>query len=611
MNKLRWFFLAVLVEGLGCLAYFLAIPADPKNIWLFGLSPVRLGLTLILILAILFSLFMIWSLSKQSNWANVIYSITGRIYFHNSRILFVGCLSISVIIICVGFFLYGYFLGHRYHAIMLRLSPIVLFVTLTNFTFLFTVRTHLRQAWLSSGLFQSIHSYFSKFKALEIMIVAFFLIMGIFYYEVATDHAGKINKTSDTDDQSAFLNFSEKVWESNFRYMGDRNRMPVYAYLQAAFYRPTMNDKEFFIQARQVNIILSLVLLTLTFFILRRYLSVLPAINLILIFAFGLYVFKAGYVQAELLFYFMIFVSIILLVRMLTSPSLSFGIMTGIWLGITQLSKAAVLPLLALFTAMFLIKELILRLRVYGFKGDHKRFRYRLSSLLLVILCFLIVNSPYIFENKRTYGQYFYNVNSTFYIWYDSWDEVKQGTRAYGDRDGWPDMPENQIPTFSKYMREHSLDQIYQRFVRGLKNHFNNIINPYSFFNYTLLYFSILVIFGLINYKSSAKLIQKSFWPVIFISGFLIAYLLSYAWFSPISSWDTYRFTYTLFLPFLFWASIAVHKLATESPEIMLLGRITRPGQYLKLIDITILGLIILDIVHYIPGRIMSGQFGD
>jgi hypothetical protein len=142
---------------------------------------------------------------------------------------------------------------------------------------------------------------------------------------------------------------------------------------------------------------------------------------------------------------------------MLTSPSLKLALLTGIWLGITQLSKAAVLPLLALFTVIFLVKEsieLIQRLRINGFKGDRKGSYYKLSCLFLVILCFLIVISPYIFKNKRIYGQYFYNVNSTFYIWYDSWDEVKQGTRAYGDRDGWPDMPENQIPSFSKYMRD-------------------------------------------------------------------------------------------------------------------------------------------------------------
>jgi hypothetical protein len=97
---------------------------------------------------------------------------SGRIYYYNNRLLFVSCLSVTVIIICVGFFLYWYFLGHQYNAVMLRLSPLVLFVLLSNATFLLTIRTRLHQTWLSSGLLQSIHGYYSKYKALEIMIVA-------------------------------------------------------------------------------------------------------------------------------------------------------------------------------------------------------------------------------------------------------------------------------------------------------------------------------------------------------------------------------------------------------------------------------------------------------
>jgi hypothetical protein len=92
--------------------------------------------------------------------------------------------------------------------------------------------------------------------------------------------------------------------------------------------------------------------------------------------------------------------------------------------------------------------------------------------------------------------------------------------------------------------------------------------------------------------------------------GFLIGYLLIYAWFSPITHWSTFRFTYTLFLPFLFWASVAVHKLVAESPDVEFWGRNIRQGHYLKMFDIAILGLIIVDIIHFIPDIIMSSQFG-
>ena len=69
--------------------------------------------------------------------------------------------------------------------------------------------------------------------------------------------------------------------------------------------------------------------------------------------------------------------------------------------------------------------------------------------LMLIVFTFLAVEYPHISNSKRIYGHYFYNVNSTFYIWYDSWDDVMQGTRVHGDRVGWPDMPEDQIPSGS------------------------------------------------------------------------------------------------------------------------------------------------------------------
>ena len=35
---------------------------------------------------------------------------------------------------------------------------------------------------------------------------------------------------------------------------------------------------------------------------------------------------------------------------------------------------------------------------------------------------------PYLSTSKRVFGQYFYNVNSTFYMWYDDWPHASVGT---------------------------------------------------------------------------------------------------------------------------------------------------------------------------------------
>ena len=45
----------------------------------------------------------------------------------------------------------------------------------------------------------------------------------------------------------------------------------------------------------------------------------------------------------------------------------------------------------------------------------------------------------------------FYNVNSEFYIWADSWEEIVDGVRANNDRIGWPTMDESELPSFFFY----------------------------------------------------------------------------------------------------------------------------------------------------------------
>ncbi len=84
--------------------------------------------------------------------------------------------------------------------------------------------------------------------------------------------------------------------------------MPVYAGYLALFYDPAISDDEYFVVAKRWNIRLSLALLAVLAVIFARRLPPLVATNLTLVVAFGYFIFKAGYAQAELLFYFLVFV---------------------------------------------------------------------------------------------------------------------------------------------------------------------------------------------------------------------------------------------------------------------------------------------------------------
>ena len=104
---------------------------------------------------------------------------------------------------------------------------------------------------------------------------------------------------------------------------------------------------------------------------------------------------------------------------------------------------------------------------VFGFLNK----RNYLKNYLIAFVTFFILTSPYLIENYTKFNKHiFFNVNSEFYIWADSWDEIVEGVRANNDRIGWPTMDENELPSLSKYIAEHTISDVYERFLFGFKS---------------------------------------------------------------------------------------------------------------------------------------------
>jgi hypothetical protein len=164
--------------------------------------------------------------------------------------------------------------------------------------------------------------------------------------------------------------------------------------------------------------------------------------------------------------------------------------------------------------------------------------------------CFLLVIFPYIRTSQLRFGHPFYNVNSTFYIWYDSWDEAKAGTRAHGDRVGWPDMPPEQIPSLTKYAREHTLQQAVMRVLRGLLWYALLVgFYSYGYGPFALLYSALL---GALFWQNRNRIDLPLAWHqhgtvITFVALYFSGYLLLYAWFAPVTI--GHRFVLTLYLP--------------------------------------------------------------
>ena len=440
--------------------------------------------------------------------------------------------------------------------------------------------------------------------------VHLFVILGVcallLYLYGAIEHLNHVNTSLKASDQQSYLRYARKL-ATEEGFLGGRNRMPLYPLLQSFFYEEGMSDEVFFIQARLVNVILSLIVLLLLYPIVRRYLDALTSACLVLVTAFTVFLFKAGYVQAEILFYMLNFGCFVLMGRMLRAPTWKSGLLTGLLLGLAHLTKASILPGLALFVLLYAVRHVLGALRVL--RGDSTAYRQRLAivTLVMALLTFLATVFPYIRNSYLRFGRPFYNVNSTFYMWYDSWEEVKAGTRAHGDRKGWPDMPPEEIPSPARYFREHTAKQVLDRIINGLKTLAFYCTHTYGYHKYVLLYllFAVGIAWG--NRAGARRLLRENLWLTLFLACYFAGYLVLYAWYVPIAGPGD-RFILGQFLPFMFALSYGITRLSWPQP-LLSWGRVRLSS--LRLFHIATLALLLPDIYVILTQRIYQVYGGS
>ena len=170
---------------------------------------------------------------------------------------------------------------------------------------------------------------------------------------------------------------------------------------------------------------------------------------------------------------------------------------------------------------------------------------------------------PYMKESKEVYGSYFYNVNTTFYIWYESWAEAKAGTLQAGDHVSWPDLPDEEIPSIAKYLNEHSLKEILVRFSNGasfllkLACHNEGIdILAYGYCGQMGL--SLLMAFvGATIFLRNSRYSSQMMHMVFFTISFLLLYFLAFSWYTGILRGT--RTVLSLLIPALWTVGLIVH----------------------------------------------------
>lgn len=262
-------------------------------------------------------------------------------------------------------------------------------------------------------------------------------------------------------DENAYLDHVRTILLSeNYWYLGDRNRMPIFNYFLSLFYDLNLNELKNYYNLKIANLALTSFLSMLFFLKLnKKFQNKFIFIN----FSFFVLVIPIFALVHQLLVESIFFISFCLMLvyfdQFYDEPSSQNAIKLGFAGAFCYLLKYTGLTVFFAISLFTIIFGLLNKKTIY------------IKKFIIVFFTFFILVSPYLYENYTNFNNHiFYNVNSEFYFWADSWEEIVDGVRANNDRVGWPTMEDSELPSFEKYVSEHSFSDVYNRFVFGFKS---------------------------------------------------------------------------------------------------------------------------------------------
>jgi hypothetical protein len=230
----------------------------------------------------------------------------------------------------------------------------------------------------------------------------------------------------------------------------------------------------------------------------------------------------------------------------------------GAFAALAHLTKAAMLPLMAIFLAACGLD---------AFRAKSKGATERgIVTAVIAGATFLALLSPYLLTNKHVFGHYFYNVNTTFYVWYDDWPHASVGTILHGDGVGWPAMPPDELPSASRYWHEHTIAQIAARVAHGFEDMAVRSYRTFWYLNYLLLYVAFALVVGWERRTQVANVFRRFPSAGFFLVAYALVYLMGTAFYEPVSGTGTTRFLLAHVLPLMFVLSVILTRQGFVTP---------------------------------------------
>jgi hypothetical protein len=396
-------------------------------------------------------------------------------------------------------------------------------------------------------------------RVLEGVVVGLFLLA---FVQAAQAHADQFNRKESSSDQGAYLEFAEHTARNILHLDGSRG--PGYPIALLLVHDETLDREAFFLRAKTFTVYLTAALWLGMWLLLRRALPVVQGLVAWVVIGMTCLISYAPYVKAEGPYFAVNWFAFVLLGAALLKATPRAALVAGVVTGAAYLFKNSARILLITYALAALLD---FGLRYFRAEGQPRArlgsLKPRLNASLLVLLGFLAICAPFLIASKHKYGHAFYNVND-FYAWYDSWAEVKTGTRAYGDRDGWPQMSDQDIPTAQKYVASHSYEQLKDRLRKGWRRSLNGFERR-SMLSYAKIYLGVLVVLAAVRYRHTAALARR-YGPLVFFGAtYLVGHSIMSAWFEVIATGPR---VLAAGFPILIAASaLAIFKLSEHPPR--------------------------------------------
>jgi hypothetical protein len=372
-----------------------------------------------------------------------------------------------------------------------------------------------------------------------------------FYVAGALVHGLTVNVDEHRYDQDTYLQGARLLRESLFSYVTNRVQMPVYPHLLALLATPGISDAQLFLRAKLFNIGLSLLLLGALHVRLRDRLGAEERRLFLVMAAATVFVFRAPYVQAELLFYTFFFLAFLAWWDFWTAPSWKHALGGGTWVALAHLTKGSILPGFAFFLGLVSLRSCARWFHASG-PGRWKAAR-ELGACFGMVLVFGLLTFPYLRTSNELFGSYFFNLSSQYVMYCDSWEDFLARVASLGDWIHWVRLHDPRVPSLLHYWQQHSLAEMLQREGLGLGEMFGNALISHG-------YVEPLAILGWFAWKSSDARSRRTETIPAFVMPLLAIYVLLFGFYGPITASN--RFLLTLYLPtsFTLWVLVSTPK---------------------------------------------------